>query len=298
MEHTKNKSGASRGNLRSTRPLFSFAILIAAGALLYAALVCLAAPANLDVIDSQIYTASGKAAAEVNVAESVISGFLYSLDRLASILLKAALIYLCLEAAKLLRKYRSGLSRQHAGRGKDQRQDASPPAPILPEEEREAFPVQPVPEPSAEQAGRPEPEPSGEVLKADEPVIEAPVYGQHEEHADLPQWIQLDLENERESLSVIDSGGRTPIYLKKVEKGPLVGKKVGDRRYQVFLPEEYLAEAELNYSAVTACFEITNSCGPGQNFKVDCNQPAILVEIGNGVYEIVEKGFLTVVSVV
>lgn len=232
------------------------------------------------------------------------SGVFTNLDRLASIALKAMLAYLCAEAAGFLRSHRKRLPHWPTKRGSGKPAAAAPTAAKCPDEKREApwesaVPeplIQPAPELLSAQGG--ELEPYIAPFASDELGAEGPQYSEGEKYADPVKQLWFSFHNENQALDIIDRTRQGPILLKRANKGVLMGNEIGDGQYAVQPGEECLTENELRYSPLTVCFEVIGYSHTGQKARVRCEKLAILAERADGLYEIAEKGQLTVISII
>lgn len=266
MEHDTNTFNKRRKVSAKSLPLYVFAALILAAVLLCAA------------------------------SAKDVSSLLSNLDRLASILLKAALTYFFFEGAKFLCRHRKQPPRRPVKERGNMQKAAAPAAAEPPDDQAKSISAQPVPEPQARQTE--EPKLPDSCPSENVPPGKEPVYGHAEERIPAPQPICFDFQDTVYALDIIDGKCQGPIFLVPADKGLLMGVKNKKGSYLTSLNEEYLTETDLRYSPVATCFEITGLARVRQKAKVRCDRPAVLTEVENGLYEITEKGQLTVVTII
>lgn len=262
MKHKTN----TFGKWGKTLPLYGFAVLILAALLLCAG------------------------------SQKDISNILSNLDYLVSILLKAALTYFFFEAASFLRRHQKQSLRRPIKRRDNVIKDTTSTTAEPFNDNMNSISIQPASMPQARQAE--ETKLLDSSPRKNVPTTTESVCGQVEERIPVPQPICLDFQDTMRALDIMDGKRQGPICFIPTHKGPLVGIRNEKGSYSVSLNEEYLTEAELRYSPVATCFEITGLAHVRQKAKVRCDRPAILTEIEDGLYEIAEKGQLTVVSII
>jgi len=228
--------------------------------------------------------------------------FLNNLGQLASIAVKVAFAYFLVEAAGFLYSHRKIPLCQFIQKRDDKPNDAASVVSEISEETRGTPSVQSVSESltlsSTESQAVQDDQTDSHSGGQDVNIFEAKkhIYGQGEECASPPGQLRFGFHDTRNALSAIDGEHRRPIFLVLEKDGILVGRKTEEGQCIVVPDEECLTEEDLRYSPVTACFQIEESDRIGKKNRVRCEKPAILTETGSGLYEIAEKGVLTVIS--